>query len=99
MPTISTPFREDGSSICDEEPDCNDDDDLIFPGAIEICDIFGDDEDCDGLVNEPGADGSVTYYLDADGDGYGTADTAGLFVRCRKAIPATMMTVMIHVAW
>ena len=39
--------------------DCDDDDGLRFPGAVEICD--GKDNDCDGGLDEG---------LDADGDGF-----------------------------
>ena len=38
----------------------------------EVC--GGDDEDCDGVVDEEGAIGCVVYYLDEDGDGFGQAD-------------------------
>ncbi len=31
----------------------------------------GADDDCDGLVDEVGADGCSTYFLDDDGDGFG----------------------------
>jgi hypothetical protein len=45
--------------------DCNDTNDEIYPGATEQCN--GVDDDCDGTIDE----GCMTYYEDADGDGYG----------------------------
>lgn len=61
--------------------DCDDDDPLISPDGTEHCD--GRDEDCDGLVDEDTTDGP-TWYVDADGDGYG--DPASAFVSCE--VPA-----------
>jgi hypothetical protein len=49
--------------------DCDDADDLTNPGASEAC--GGGDDDCDGLADE----GSNIYYVDADGDGFGTSST------------------------
>lgn len=46
--------------------DCDDGDNNVFPGATEVCD--GLDNDCDGQVDE---NIEVTYYADADGDGWG----------------------------
>jgi hypothetical protein len=50
--------------------DCDDADAGSSPTASEVCD--GGDNDCDGSVDESGALGESTWYLDADGDGYGT---------------------------
>ncbi len=46
--------------------DCKDNDAIIYPGASEAID--GIDNDCNGIVDDPCM---VTWYLDADGDGYG----------------------------
>jgi hypothetical protein len=52
--------------------DCDDHDDDVHPYASETCD--GDDEDCDGAVDEEATD-MDTWYADADGDGYGDASS------------------------
>ncbi|MCB9779370.1 MAG: FG-GAP repeat protein [Alphaproteobacteria bacterium] len=53
----------------DNGDDCDDADPATNPAADETCD--GDDDDCDGLVDEADAVDTTTWYLDADGDGYG----------------------------
>ena len=61
-----------GDRDCDGDPDASDcapDDPAIRHGAPELCN--GKDDDCDGIVDEA-ALGCTDYYLDADGDGYGT---------------------------
>ena len=52
-----------------EGDDCDDNDASIYPGAVETCD--GVDNNCDGEVDEGVTD---TFYIDADGDGFGDAD-------------------------
>jgi hypothetical protein len=50
--------------------DCNDQDPDVNPGVSEICN--GEDTDCNGLVDD-GLE-FITYYVDADGDGFGAGD-------------------------
>jgi Putative metal-binding motif/Secretion system C-terminal sorting domain/Ig-like domain CHU_C associated len=54
--------------------DCNDTDPNINPGEAEICD--GVDQDCDGVADDGLS--FTTYYVDADGDNYGST-SAGSF--------------------
>lgn len=49
--------------------DCDDNDPMIGVGQQEICDEL--DNDCDGEVDEEGADGCKPYFLDGDNDGFG----------------------------
>ncbi len=65
-----TAVDEDGDGFPADE-DCDDSDGTINGGATEICD--GVDNDCDGEIDE-GV--TSTFYRDADGDGFGDADTA-----------------------
>jgi len=45
--------------------------------TTEVCD-GSTDEDCDGMVDEPGAVGETLFYRDADSDGFGDISTTAL---------------------
>ena len=54
--------------------DCDDGDSAVYPAASEVCDSI--DNDCDGLIDDEDDSVDLTtggsYYLDNDGDGYGS---------------------------
>jgi uncharacterized repeat protein (TIGR03803 family) len=50
-----------------DNTDCDDAKASVHPGATEVCN--GIDDNCDGQIDEGLL--NVTYYRDADGDGYG----------------------------
>jgi hypothetical protein len=58
--------------------DCDDADSGVHPSATEVCDNL--DNDCDALVDDddPGLDTSTAdlWYVDADGDGWGSSSYA-----------------------
>ena len=49
--------------------DCNDSDPTVSPDSEELCD--GIDNNCDGQIDEGVL---LSFYLDQDGDGYGTTE-------------------------
>ncbi|MFA6131354.1 MAG: putative metal-binding motif-containing protein [Patescibacteria group bacterium] len=57
------------SGYVSDASDCDDSNPDINPGAPELCDSL--DNNCDGDVDEE----ALTWYYDADGDGYGNPAT------------------------
>ena len=51
--------------------DCNDENEDQSPQSIETCNTA--DDDCDGIIDNNAID-PMTFYLDADGDGYGVTN-------------------------
>ncbi len=52
--------------------DCDDGNAAVFPGAAEVCNSI--DDDCDGDIDDDDSSvsGLTTWYIDYDGDAYGT---------------------------
>lgn len=77
-------YREEACSPSDgfveDNTDCDDDNAQINPGAVEVCDPFDEDEDCDGLVDDddPDATGQLVWYEDADADTHGSTTSTAL---------------------
>jgi len=63
-------YDGDGTVYAD---DCDDEDPDVHPGASERCN--GEDDDCDGTIDEDAID-PETFWIDADGDGYGDPNGA-----------------------
>ena len=80
--SITTAACSQPSGYVADDTDCNDGASGQYPGADEYCD--GADNDCDGTVDEADALDAVTWYTDADGDGYG--DSASSTVSCSAPI-------------
>lgn len=73
---------EDGDGVYDRPGcgpvDCDDTDAGSYPGGTELCGD-GRDNDCDGIVdNNPNTAVHLTWYLDADGDGFGNAASSSV---------------------
>ncbi|MBM4365878.1 MAG: hypothetical protein FJ102_06650 [Deltaproteobacteria bacterium] len=58
--------------------DCDDTSSDVSPAATELCN--GIDDDCDGVDDEDESIDALTWYADADGDGYG--DAASVAIDC-----------------
>jgi hypothetical protein len=79
-PTVSQSACSQPIGYVANNTDCNDNIATIKPGATELCD--GIDNNCNGSIDEGLG---ITYYRDADGDGYGA--TAITIVTC-TGVPA-----------
>ena len=66
-PSISLSSVTQPTGYVSNSDDCSDSDANTYTGATELCDSI--DNDCNGEVDNSVA--TVTWYLDADGDGYG----------------------------
>ncbi|MCP4807084.1 MAG: NAD(P)-binding protein [Proteobacteria bacterium] len=76
--TSSLNVDTDGDGVVDFE-DCAPEDPQVFPGNSEVCD--GIDNDCDGVSDGAAAEDVTTWYIDGDGDGYGS-DNGAVNVAC-----------------
>jgi len=57
--------------IVDDQSDCDDGNEEVFPGAEEVCN--GIDDDCNQTVDDDATD-ALTFYRDTDGDSFGDAN-------------------------
>ncbi|MEC8425114.1 MAG: MopE-related protein, partial [Myxococcota bacterium] len=64
------PMDADGDGF-EAEEDCDDADPAVNPAAQELCN--GLDDDCDGAIDidDPDVEGTSTWSVDSDGDGFG----------------------------
>ncbi len=69
-PNNSIDFCEQPEGYVEDNTDCDDTNNQIYPGAFEICN--GLDDNCDGEIDE---EVLVNWYQDQDGDGYGNVDS------------------------
>jgi len=77
-PALTVTACEPPPSFVEDGTDCDDGDADQYPGADEYCN--GEDDDCDGIVDEDDAVDAPTWFEDADGDGFG--DPAVVLVGC-----------------
>ena len=71
---------EEPSGYASEGDDCDDSDASVNPDADELCNDL--DDDCDGEIDEDSAIDAETWWVDADGDGYG--GTSYSYTQCEQ---------------
>ena len=80
LPTISAAallacnkpkLDQDGDGFTELTGDCDDLDANVHPDALEVC-ANGIDDNCNGEEDEDGATSGRVWYIDLDGDGYGS---------------------------
>jgi uncharacterized repeat protein (TIGR03803 family) len=59
-----------------DSTDCNDKNASVHPGACDARNGNGIDDNCDGVIDD--GFGATSYYIDADGDGYGAGSEISL---------------------
>jgi hypothetical protein len=67
LPSCTQPY---GSAV--RGGDCDDEDILVNPGMIDVCNTK--DDDCDGVADGEDAAGARIWYEDRDRDGFGDGD-------------------------
>ena len=85
-----------GKSLCNDPGigysavggDCNDFNTAIHPGkeAVEICNSI--DDNCNGNIDETGAEGCKLYYADQDSDTFGVTNTGQCLCAASTSHPA-----------
>ena len=73
--TGSTHGDSDADGYTPAEGDCDDNHPNLNPGATEVCDELGVDEDCNSLADDadPEVTGTLPVFEDLDADGWGGA--------------------------
>jgi hypothetical protein len=80
VPDDTTTACDQPSGYAPTDDDCDDTNAMQYPGADEYCN--GEDDDCDGEIDEDTVDSETTWYADADGDGYGNLDVS--LIQCQQ---------------
>ena len=72
--------------------DCDDDEGLAFPGAVESCDDI--DNNCDGEIDEGVG---ILFFSDLDNDGYGDEEAPILSCQIRPGLAEFLVIAMIAI--